>query len=236
MGTRDWIQALEYKRLNVQNILHLNPLIALHDNNCELFILANKNILMKTNFNQYELKSEYERQERLLKTFFKDKLGLKSEDSENWLTPNEFEQEPFEILSSIQLPFQCDQFVLVQNTDYIIIWSKLQIALIECLDNNKFKIIKYTRLGVKLPIIKNMSYKNKSCLLVHSVQHILTMPTDKFIQGILRAELKTYLERYSARVYSTNLIMDLPLMGFDSKKQQIIIETNSRELTWIDIY
>lgn len=84
--------------------------------------------------------------------------------------------------------------------------------------------------------ILGLSKCSNDSLLIHSVDHIRVTSKDSFIDSISDGNLKERLQTESHKLYQKKILIDLPLLGYDSRNQQIITDTDARVVSFVDLY
>lgn len=94
------------------------------------------------------------------------------------------------------------------------------------------------RLPLKLHLLSLCKMKDScaDCILIHSDQHIRAVSNETFLESLKDGHLKERLQLETTALHKKNIVIDLPLLGYDQRKQQIITDTDSRVLTWLDVF
>jgi len=92
---------------------------------------------------------------------------------------------------------------------------------------------------VKVPLnmdILGFTKCRDNSLLLHSIDQIRVTSKQTFLESISEGKLKERLQVQSHKLYQKDILIDLPLLCYDSRNQQIITDTGARVLSWIDVY
>lgn len=83
-------------------------------------------------------------------------------------------------------------------------------------------------------VIRN---QNTSSVVLHSASQIHVACEEVFTESFKDQKLKERLEKESSLLpWSKNILIDVPLLGFDQKNKQLVTDVDSRVLSWLDLY
>merc|ERR1712150_24029 len=78
--------------------------------------------------------------------------------------------------------------------------------------------------------------RNDGAILLHSPECIRLVEKESFSESIHEGNLRERIWERSHKLFTKGIVMDLPLIAYDSRRQQIITDTDARVFTWLDIY
>jgi len=81
-----------------------------------------------------------------------------------------------------------------------------------------------------------MRNRHGSSVALHSAYHVRAACEEVFTESFRDRKLKERLEKDSTSLWSKNILIDIPLLGFDQKNNQLVTDVDSRILTWLDLY
>lgn len=81
-----------------------------------------------------------------------------------------------------------------------------------------------------------MRHHNTSSVVLHSTHQVRVACEEVFTESFNDAKLKQRLERESSLLWSKNILIDIPLLGFDQTNNQLVTDIDSRILCWLDLY
>jgi hypothetical protein len=157
----------------------------------------------------------------------------------NFLYEFEYGEERFDNPDGFHMLRACDvgvraASITVVSEGRLLLLGEKEIVIVDT-SLDKFLI---QRMPMKLHLLSlcKMRDAKMDCLLVHSDMHIRAVSNETFLESLKDGRLKTRLQLETTALHRKDILIDLPLLGFDQRKQQIITDTDSRVLTWFDVF
>jgi len=155
--------------------------------------------------------------------------------SHNFIYEFEFDENaldsPFHLLRKLDVGVKSVSIVVIPDNKLLLLSEKDIVVL----DVEKFA---FQRLSMKLHLLSQCQMKDSSqdCLLIHSDLHIRAVSHDTFLKSLKDGLLKERLQVETTALYEKDILIDLPLLGYDQRMQQIVTDTDARILSWFDVF